>query len=120
VPEQRCSVLGNQRPGCAGDAVAKDAKTNSYPPWRWEESDDAVKAYGALFGMMMLGQLPAAQQSQVFDIFYFLTLALMTIYIGAHRGLTTSQRQQLTMKEVQWPPSPAQVDPKPRTPPSTL
>jgi hypothetical protein len=78
--------------------VVKDAIT--YPPWKWEDSDDAVKAYVALFAMLMLGQLPAAQQSGAFDIFYFLTLAVMTIYIGAHRGLTTDQRQQLNLKEV--------------------
>lgn len=36
------------------------------------------------------------------DLPYFIGLAVCTIYIGAHKGLTTRQRQQITMKEVRY------------------
>lgn len=34
------------------------------------------------------------------DLPYFLGLGVLTTYIGAHRGLTSKSRQQLTVKEV--------------------
>ena len=34
------------------------------------------------------------------DLPYFIGLASMTIYIGAHRGLCTKVRQQISIKEV--------------------
>jgi len=58
-----------------------------------------VLAYGALLGLLGLGTLPAVQQNQVADLPYFVGLALATIYIGAHRGLTTGQRQMISFKE---------------------
>ena len=38
------------------------------------------------------------------DLPYFVGLASMTIYIGAHRGLTTRLRQQISLREVWVPP----------------
>jgi hypothetical protein len=32
------------------------------PSWRWEDSPDAVWAYGAFFGTLLLGNLPLLQQ----------------------------------------------------------
>jgi hypothetical protein len=32
------------------------------PSWRWEDSPDAVWAYGAFFGTLLLGNLPVLQQ----------------------------------------------------------
>lgn len=125
------------------------------PVWRWEESGDAVRAYGAFFGLLALGLIPAvqvslvvgrmsclggghapllragssrgsgpaagpaspgpagatlppplnvhltpaAQESRYADLPYFLGLASLTIYVGAHRGLTARQRQQISLKE---------------------
>jgi hypothetical protein len=34
------------------------------------------------------------------DLPYFVGLAVLTTYIGSHRGLTSKSRQQLTVKEV--------------------
>lgn len=34
------------------------------------------------------------------DLVYFLGLAVLTTYIGAHRGLTSKSKQQLSVKEV--------------------
>eukprot|EP00877_Chromochloris_zofingiensis_P002263 jgi/Chrzof1/12037/Cz06g19010.t1 len=68
-------------------------------PWLWEESDDALQAYGAFFGLLGIGQLQFLYSQKWADLPYFIGLAVMTIYIGAHRGLTTKQRQQITIKE---------------------
>ncbi|MEW5299878.1 MAG: hypothetical protein WDW36_002850 [Sanguina aurantia] len=69
-------------------------------PWRWEDSEDAIVAYGVLFAVLALGAIPALQGStKLVDLPYFVSLAITTIYIGAHRGLTTKQRQQISIKE---------------------
>lgn len=81
-------------PNAAG-AVAVPA---SPEPWRWEDSDDAVKAYAALVGVLLLGAVPALQDNKWADLPYFVALALCTQYIGAHRSLTTKQRQQISFK----------------------
>lgn len=82
-------------------ATAFPTATATDPPaWRWEESDDAVRAYGSLVGLLLIGNLPFLHSSKLADLPYFVGLALVTIYIGAHRGLTTRQRQQISIKEV--------------------
>ena len=40
------------------------------------------------------------QELRFADMPYFVGLATMTIYIGAHRGLTTKLRQQISLREV--------------------
>ncbi|DBA92291.1 hypothetical protein WJX79_003930 [Trebouxia sp. C0005] len=67
--------------------------------WKWENSQDAVKAYTALLGFLALGQIPALRHVRFVDLPYFIGLASMTIYIGAHRGLCTKVRQQISIKE---------------------
>ena len=69
--------------------------------WEWKNSEDAVKAYTALLGFLALGQIPAMRHVKYVDLPYFIGLASMTIYIGAHRGLCTKVRQQISIKEVQ-------------------
>lgn len=68
--------------------------------WEWKNSEDAIKAYTALLGFLALGQIPAMRHVKYVDLPYFIGLAAMTIYIGAHRGLCTKVRQQITIKEV--------------------
>jgi minor histocompatibility antigen H13 len=83
-------------------AAAAAAAAAAPPAWRWEESDDAVLAYSVFLGILALGSIPALHDVRSLipvDLPYFIGLAVMTIYIGAHRGLTTTQRQQLTFKE---------------------
>ncbi|PNH00622.1 Minor histocompatibility antigen H13, partial [Tetrabaena socialis] len=79
-----------------GSAAAASSGDNS---WRWEESEDAVRAYGALAALLALGSLPVLHGTKLADLPYFIGLAVVTIYIGAHRGLTTRQRQQISLKE---------------------
>ena len=40
------------------------------------------------------------QGVQYADLPYFVGLATLTIYIGAHRGLSSRNRQQLSMQQV--------------------
>ena len=72
----------------------------SISAWEWKNSEDALKAYTALLGFLALGQIPAMRHVKYADLPYFIGLATMTIYIGAHRGLCTKVRQQITIKEV--------------------
>lgn len=73
----------------------------SQPAWEWKNSADSLRAYTALLGFLALGQIPALRTVKYVDLPYFIGLASMTIYIGAHRGLCTKVRQQITIKEVQ-------------------
>ncbi|KAG2447563.1 hypothetical protein HYH02_007487 [Chlamydomonas schloesseri] len=90
--EEALGLTGGAAAAAAGAAPADNA-------WRWEESEDAVKAYGALAGLLALGTVTPLHSTQLADLPYFIGLAVCTIYIGAHRGLTTRQRQQITLKE---------------------
>ncbi|KAL3154845.1 hypothetical protein ABBQ38_011386 [Trebouxia sp. C0009 RCD-2024] len=71
----------------------------SKPAWEWKNSEDSLRAYTALLGFLALGQIPALRTVKYADLPYFIGLASMTIYIGAHRGLCTKVRQQITIKE---------------------
>eukprot|EP00198_Chlamydomonas_reinhardtii_P000945 XP_001690280.1 signal peptide peptidase-like protein [Chlamydomonas reinhardtii] len=90
--EEALGLTGGAGAAAAGAQPADNA-------WRWEESEDAVKAYGALAALLVLGTVTPLHSTQLADLPYFIGLAVCTIYIGAHRGLTTRQRQQITLKE---------------------
>lgn len=92
---------GTSHGGESGSKLDKHASSSSTstPAWRWENSEDAIKAYTALLGFLALGQVPALRQVRYVDLPYFIGLASMTIYIGAHRGLCTKVRQQISIKE---------------------
>lgn len=68
--------------------------------WRWDESQDALRAYAVFLGILGAGLLPQAANNQLADLPYFISLAVTTIYIGAHKGLNAKQRQQISFKEV--------------------
>lgn len=55
----------------------------------WEDSDNALATYTLFFGLLALGQLPQLRLLKFAELPYFLGLACLTIYIGAHRGLTS-------------------------------
>lgn len=80
-------------------AAAALATSPAEKPWQWDESADAVKTYGVLIGVLMAGILPALHTVKLADLPYFISLAVITIYIGAHRGLNAKQRQQISFKE---------------------
>lgn len=90
--EAALMASGSSSSGSGGEA----SKPN---PWMWEESGDAVRSYAVFFGILLAGCIPAVQESRFSDLPYFLGLASMTIYIGAHRGLNSKQRQQISIKE---------------------
>ncbi|CAK0737011.1 hypothetical protein CVIRNUC_000840 [Coccomyxa viridis] len=68
-------------------------------PWRWVESADALRTYLVFFGILLAGELPLLKGVQYADLPYFVGLATLTIYIGAHRGLSSRNRQQLSMQQ---------------------
>jgi hypothetical protein len=78
---------------------ARAARRPEAAAWRWDASADAQWAYGAFFGLLALGQLPAAQATRLADLPYFVGLATLTIYIGAHRGLSSRSRQQISLRQ---------------------
>ncbi|GAB4823645.1 hypothetical protein N2152v2_010691 [Parachlorella kessleri] len=67
--------------------------------WKWETSDDAVRAYTLFLGVLAVGLLPQAASNSWASLPYFISLASLTIYIGAHRGLNARERQQITFKQ---------------------
>lgn len=68
-------------------------------PWRWEETDDALRAYGALFSCLLGGSVLPLSGLRFADIGYFTGLAICTIYIGAHRGLSSKMRTTISFKQ---------------------
>ena len=86
-------------PGAEAGAASDATTLSPQAAWKWEESDDSVVSYGVLAALLALGTLPSVQSEKLADLPYFIGLAVTTIYIGAHRSLTTTQRQQLSIKE---------------------
>ena len=80
--------------GSVGVAAMQSEPSENF---KWEKSDDSVKAYAALAGILALGTIPQIQTNSVSDLPYFISLAVMTMYIGSHKALTTDQRQMINM-----------------------
>lgn len=59
-----------------------------------------MQAYGALWALLGVGMLPALRGHSIVDLPYFIGLAAVTIYIGAHRGLNSKQRQTISLEQV--------------------
>eukprot|EP00775_Hariotina_reticulata_P010035 gene10035-10191_t len=68
-------------------------------PLVWEKTEGGTQAYGALFLWLLLGNVTALQQWHAADFIYFVGLAVLTVYIGAHKGLTSRSKQQLQLRE---------------------
>ncbi|WIA37495.1 hypothetical protein OEZ86_014409 [Tetradesmus obliquus] len=85
--------------GAAAAAAAAAPVAAPAQPWVWEDSNDAVRAYAVFFLWLALGSWPALQEVGLVDLPYFLGLGVLTVYIGAHRGLTSKSKQQLSVKE---------------------
>ena len=96
------SVRVQRGPGLSCRAVDGEIATTETPTpnvWRWEDSADAVRTYGVFIGILAAGTLPFIQGNKLADLPYFISLAICTIYIGAHRGLNSRQRQQINLRE---------------------
>ncbi|KAF5836765.1 signal peptide peptidase-like protein [Dunaliella salina] len=85
--------------------TAPEAKKPAYEAWKWEESQDAGVAYGTLTAVLALGAVSTLGSesgppgSSQLDLFYFVSLAVCTHYIGAHRSLSAPNRAQISIKE---------------------
>lgn len=66
--------------------------------WKWEDTQDGFLAYSFLLGLLLLGDQTWFRSNPLADLPYFLGLAMATIYIGAHRGLTNKQRTNISLK----------------------
>lgn len=56
-----------------------------------------------LAGVLLVGSNATTQGVPNASLFYFVSLAVCTIYIGAHKGVTTPQQQVLSFKQVLLP-----------------
>ena len=87
--------------------VSAISSTDQEPPqataeaarWRWDDSEDAVRAYGALAAVLVAGAAASALEVPHASLPYFVGLASVTIYCGAHRGLTARRRQEIGIRE---------------------
>jgi minor histocompatibility antigen H13 len=98
-------------PAPSAAAAAAGAAAAAAPAWSWEDSADAPRAYAALLAVLGAGKLLGLSvgggdnallppsSAQWLDLPYFVSLAACVVYIGAHRALTTKQRQQMSLKE---------------------
>lgn len=68
--------------------------------WKWKDSSDAQRAYLALAAVLAVGTDMSVQGFGNASLFYFVSLAVCTIYIGAHKGVTTPNQQQISFKQV--------------------
>jgi hypothetical protein len=82
--------LHSSKAAChVGAVCCKSGDLPYFPPFSLLHPD--------VFSTLLNGLCP--QESKFGDLPYFLGLASMTIYIGAHRGLNNRQRQQISLKE---------------------
>ena len=65
--------------------------------WRWSETDDAVATYAAFAIVLALGNVSQIQSMSQSGLIYFISLAVITIYMGAHRGLSSKERARITL-----------------------
>ena len=68
------------------DGGARASPTAAPEPWLWERSPDGLRTYAALAGVLALGSLPALRSQQLTDLPYFISLAVITIYVGEQDG----------------------------------
>ena len=66
------------------DGGARGPQTAAAEPWLWERSPDGLRTYAALAAVLALGSVPALRSQQLVDLPYFISLAVITIYVGEH------------------------------------
>lgn len=67
--------------------------------WLWSGDNDGLTTYCVFIGVLALGLVPQFQESKFGDLIYFISLAVCTIYIGAHRGINSRERQAITLRQ---------------------
>jgi minor histocompatibility antigen H13 len=77
--------------------------------WKWSDSEDALAVYGVFLGILLIGNVPQFQASKMGDLLYFISLAVITIYMGAHRGLNSKERAKIDLKNALLAPGLASV-----------
>ena len=69
-----------------------------FPEFVWDP-DDALFAYGSLAAVLAVGTTPWLQDQRYGYVPYFLGLALCSMYIASHRGLTREDRETFGLKQ---------------------
>ncbi|KAK9808724.1 hypothetical protein WJX72_002527 [[Myrmecia] bisecta] len=98
-PEAKGAREQRRSPTETASSTPSEPVASKQPVWRWEESQDALKAYGLFLGVLAIGVIPGLRELRFVELPYFVGLAALTIYIGAHRGLSTKIRQQITLEQ---------------------
>lgn len=77
---------------------ANDDEDGDLPEFVWDP-DDALFAYGSLAAVLAVGTTPWLQDQRYGYVPYFLGLALCSMYIASHRGLTREDRQNFDLRQ---------------------
>ena len=80
-----------------GDAN-DDEDGEDLPEFVWDP-DDALFAYGSLAAVLAVGTTPWLQDQRYGYVPYFLGLALCSVYIASHRGLTRQDRETFGLRQ---------------------
>ena len=80
-----------------GDAN-DDEDGEDLPEFVWDP-DDALFAYGSLAAVLAVGTTPWLQDQRYGYVPYFLGLALCSMYIASHRGLTRQDRETFGLRQ---------------------
>ena len=80
-----------------GDAN-DDEDGEDLPEFVWDP-DDALFAYGSLAAVLAVGTTPWLQDQRYGYVPYFLGLALCSMYIASHRGLTRIDRETFGLRQ---------------------
>ena len=81
------------------ESKAIDSVGESRTVWLWSGDNDGLKTYSVFIGVLALGLVPQFQESKFGDLLYFISLAVCTIYMGAHRGINSRERQAISLRQ---------------------
>lgn len=82
----------------SGPERDEEDDTNDDAEFVWDP-DDALFAYGSLAAVLAVGTTPWLQDQRYGYVPYFLGLALCSMYIASHRGLTREDRETFGLKQ---------------------
>ena len=94
---QRARVSGANLDAVDDDAGAAPSAAAVKRTFEWDRTD-VFTAYGTFATILAVGSTDAASRAQYAFVPYFAALALSSMYIGAHRGLTRTFRETISFE----------------------
>ena len=82
------------------DGSSRGVRDTAVEPWLWERSSDGLRTYAALAAVLALGSVPAMRSQQLADLPYFISLAVITIYVGATICVPMTHRRTACLRLV--------------------